>query len=69
MITVKPVPTDAMTAVRDSAGKTGWLHDCGAFTYASTTPHRCGVCWSALRTSQAFNGQWQQAYITREVTA
>jgi len=69
MITVKPVPADGFTTIRDHTGQPGWLHDCGAFVYAPDQPHRCGVCWSALRTGQAFNTQWRKAYVTREVTA
>ncbi|MEV4266649.1 hypothetical protein [Kribbella sp. NPDC049584] len=72
MITITPVPVDAVTSVHDNNGnpsiKTGWLHDCGAFTYSPDQPHRCGVCWSALRNGQAHNGSWQRAYITRSTT-
>jgi hypothetical protein len=64
MITVKPIPADSLTAATD--GNTGWLHDCGAFAYSATQPDRCGQCWSALRNRQAFNGQWQKAYVIRE---
>ncbi|WP_112248805.1 hypothetical protein [Kribbella monticola] len=65
MITVKPVPATGFTTVRDSDGNPGWLHDCGAFVYSPTTPDRCGVCWSALRTRQAFNTAWKRAYVFR----
>lgn len=68
MITVKPVPADAFTSVRDSDCNAGWLHDCGAFVYSPTQPTRCGQCWSALRNRQAHNGSWQLAYITREAS-
>ena len=60
MITIKPVPADGTTG---ADLKTGWLHDCGAFTFSPTQPHRCGVCWSALRNRQAHNGSWRKAYI------
>jgi hypothetical protein len=65
MITIKPVPADAFTSVRDTDGNTGWLHDCGAFAYSPDQPHRCGVCWSAGRTGWAHNGNWQRAYVSR----
>ncbi|MFK4084152.1 hypothetical protein ACI2LF_08610 [Kribbella sp. NPDC020789] len=68
MIIIKPIPADAMTRVRDTTGKPGWLHDCGAFVYSSDQPRRCGVCWSACLGS-AFNGNWQPAYVTRQVTS
>ncbi|NEA37566.1 hypothetical protein [Streptomyces sp. SID13031] len=69
MITVKPIPAGSMTAVRDEAGRSGWLHNCGAFVYSPTQPHRCGVCWSACRTGQAFNSQWNKAYTVRQAVA
>jgi hypothetical protein len=68
MITVKPVPADAFTSVRDTDGNTGWLHDCGAFVYSPTQPNRCGQCWSALRNRQAHNGSWRIAHVTREAS-
>ena len=66
MITIKPVPADAFTTVRDTDGNTRWLHDCGAFTYSPNQPHRCAVCWSALRNGQAHNGSWQRVYVIRD---
>lgn len=66
MITVKPIPADSLTVATDGNGNTGWIHNCGAFVYSATQPCRCGQCWSALRNGQAFNGQWQKAYVTRE---
>ncbi|GAA0622050.1 hypothetical protein HPO96_28600 [Kribbella sandramycini] len=69
MITIKPIPADAVVRVRDSAGQPGWLHNCGAFVYAPNQPHRCGVCWSACRTGWAYNGHWQPAYTTRQEAA
>jgi hypothetical protein len=66
MITVKPIPADSLTVATDGNGNTGWLHDCGAFTYSPGQPDRCGVCWSANHTAWAFNGQWQKAYVIRE---
>lgn len=49
--------------IEDTAGLTGWVHDCGAFVFKLHHPNRCGVCWSALRNGQAHNGSWQRAYI------
>ncbi|WP_432941127.1 hypothetical protein ACQPXM_32975 [Kribbella sp. CA-253562] len=66
MITVKPVPAGTLTAVNDGKGNTGWLHNCGAFTWSPNQPHRCGVCWSAMRNRQAFNGTWTKAYTVRQ---
>ena len=68
MIRIKPVPADAFTRVRDNDGNTGWLHDCGAFAYSPDQPHRCGVCWSALHSRQAHNGNWRPAYIDRSAS-
>ncbi|TDW70597.1 hypothetical protein [Kribbella pratensis] len=68
MIIVKPVPPDAFTSVHDNDGNTGWLHDCGAFAYSPNQPRRCGVCWSAGRTSWAHNGSWQRAYVIRQTS-
>jgi hypothetical protein len=70
MITIKPVPADAVTGVYDGnpSTNTGWLHDCGAFAYSPDQPHRCGVCWSAGRTRWAHNGKWQRAYVTKEAS-
>jgi hypothetical protein len=66
MIRVKPVPHNAFAPLRDGDGNPGWVHDCGAFTYAPTQPERCGQCWSALRTRQAHNGSWHLTYITKK---
>jgi hypothetical protein len=57
------VPIDGPVTTQDTAGLTGWVHDCGAFTFSPTQPHRCGVCWSAMRNRQAHNGSWHPAYI------
>ncbi|WP_406051541.1 hypothetical protein [Kribbella sp. NBC_00889] len=69
MTTIKPVPAAAFTGVRDTDGTPGWLHDCGAFAYSPTQPHRCGVCWSAGRTAWAHNDSWQRAYVTKQVAS
>jgi hypothetical protein len=69
MITVTPLPRHGATAPSDNDGRTGWLHNCGVFVYSPDQPQRCGVCWSALRTGQAFNGQWNKAYTTRQEVA
>ncbi|GAB3822885.1 hypothetical protein [Kribbella italica] len=65
MSTIKPLP---LIVVRDGIGRTGWLHNCGAFVYYDVRPNRCGVCWSAMRNRQAFNGSWTKAYTNREAS-
>ncbi|MFI5697445.1 hypothetical protein ACIA58_36645 [Kribbella sp. NPDC051586] len=61
-IRVVTIDDPALTE-HDTAGLTGWVHDCGAFVFWLAQPERCGVCWSAGHTRWAFNGQWKKAYI------
>ena len=59
---VIPIDSPHIT-VREEAGNTGWVHDCGAFVCKLRQPGVCGQCSSALRNRQAHNGSWRKAYI------